>query len=236
MLSSRAPWDSSKPFFKSFTTKSHFPYSSHLACICILSMLLNTEAACLGYNKVIWWRKVLLLLLDVQSRTSSGELRKKKKKWLGWAGYKICPIDWRGFYFYFFSWETQAVGTLSQWCCHCNRDLTHTVICVCITGSLRSQCPGEQLTLLVLCDEGSVLLCTKEWNERQWQTQPMKWPLRKWFHLPHHYTQRWYIPFPVGHVWKLSVKPHFSCCLFVSQSCRLYSSPKCLPPAYTTHI
>lgn len=89
MLSFQAPWDSSKPIFKSFTTKSHFPYTSHLACICILSVLLNTEAACLGYNKVIWWRKVLLLLLGVQSRTSSGELRKreeKEKKKVTWMG------------------------------------------------------------------------------------------------------------------------------------------------------
>lgn len=112
MLSSRALWDSSKPFFKSFTTKSHFPYSSHLACICILSTLLNTEAACLGYNKVIWWRKVLLLLLDVQSRTSSGELRKKKEKKksdLDGQATKYVPLTGEGFIFIFFH------GKLKQW-------------------------------------------------------------------------------------------------------------------------
>lgn len=35
------------------------------------------------------------------------------------------------------------------------RERSH-VIFVCITRTLRSPCPGEKLTLLVLCDKGSV--------------------------------------------------------------------------------
>lgn len=47
---------------------------SKLLPLALLPVLLNGEAACLVHNKVTWWRKVLLLLLDVLKRSSSGKL------------------------------------------------------------------------------------------------------------------------------------------------------------------
>lgn len=67
-------WDTSKPIFKNVTRKSCCPNSSHLPYIALLPVLLNGEAAFLVHNKVTWWRKVLLLLLDVLKRSSSGKL------------------------------------------------------------------------------------------------------------------------------------------------------------------